>query len=267
MYVLNVILCYILYIVIYIYIYYFLVINWYLLDLCWILLTLFIQSLAQSYLCKTLVILRHDNPGQPRDNASWRLRPGCYFARHIWSSQEFTQCIVFINFTYLLYYDDNTSLYRGISQTRVPPGTALQALRFDAGGKSCCYSGTAMLFALLCLSQTLRVGCGAWPCLRDGPEWSGLGCWNWRGARKPWEMNLQGKYGKNRAFLLRPQVIPGQIVHAAGAPVVEDGHTTVSLQTGGAIDVSTMANESCVQVLVFWEKFPVILRYKISRSE
>eukprot|EP00434_Breviolum_minutum_P028582 symbB.v1.2.025287.t1/scaffold2445.1/size151041/15 len=34
------------------------------------------------------------------------------------------------------------------------------------------------------------------------------------------------------------EVIPGQILHAAGAPVIEDGHTTVALQTGGAIDVS-----------------------------
>ena len=37
------------------------------------------------------------------------------------------------------------------------------------------------------------------------------------------------------------EVIPGQILHAAGAPVIEDGHTTVALQTGGAIDVSSMA--------------------------
>ncbi|CAJ1462081.1 unnamed protein product [Effrenium voratum] len=33
------------------------------------------------------------------------------------------------------------------------------------------------------------------------------------------------------------EVLPGQIVHAAGSPITEDGHTSVLLQTGGAIDV------------------------------
>jgi len=34
------------------------------------------------------------------------------------------------------------------------------------------------------------------------------------------------------------EVLPGQILHAAGVPVTEDGHTTVLLQGGGAIDLS-----------------------------
>lgn len=34
------------------------------------------------------------------------------------------------------------------------------------------------------------------------------------------------------------EVRPGQVVHAAGTPVTEDGHTTVALESGGAIDVS-----------------------------
>ena len=45
--------------------------------------------------------------------------------------------------------------------------------------------------------------------------------------------------GSRQDLLLdQRQVHPGQIVHAAGSPVTEDGHTTVNLQTGGAIDVS-----------------------------
>ncbi|CAE7231651.1 unnamed protein product, partial [Symbiodinium pilosum] len=36
------------------------------------------------------------------------------------------------------------------------------------------------------------------------------------------------------------EVLPGQILHAAAEPVTEDGHTTVLLQTGGAVDIGLL---------------------------
>ncbi len=51
------------------------------------------------------------------------------------------------------------------------------------------------------------------------------------------------------------EVIPGQILHAAGAPVIENGHTTVALQTGGAIDVSSMAPIAWEMALDFLRDF------------